>query len=402
MVLCKGNRSSPWDWDDEVSVSGSESIITSQGRVAATEGRGDKAPPPASARLRYIDALRGVAATGVMLFHFSGHRICRELNRQLPQIVPWIFRHGDLGVQIFFVISGFVIAYSVRGHRMNGRFLGRFALRRSIRLDPPYWFTIAAVIATGFFSKYGLGNRDVSLPTVGQVVAHVFYCYQILGYDDIYPVFWTLCHEVQFYLIFIVLLGIGQRLTRPEAAAGRINGVALPWVMLLFAMPTILSASGWFQYPGLCLDTWYLFGLGVLAYGVVFGQLPWQVFAGVCLCVAGINLDMEQVEPAQKAMGLITAVSFVLIGLRGHLRDWGDVPALQFLGRISYSLYLIHGVVGYRLLSVGDRLTGANPWFAVGWFAAALCLSVVTASWMYRCIEAPSIALARRWRWVRT
>ena len=101
------------------------------------------------ARLLYVDALRGVAATGVMLFHFSGHRICGELNQQLPDchslgtcdMANWVCRSS-------FVISGFVIAYSVRGYQMSGRFLGRFALRRSVRLDPPYWFTIAAVIAT--------------------------------------------------------------------------------------------------------------------------------------------------------------------------------------------------------------------------------------------------------------
>ncbi len=232
-------------------------------------------------RLRYVDALRGLAATGVMIFHFNGHRICRPLHEQLPNWIPEVFSHGKLGVQVFFVISGFVIAYSLQSIQMNGRLFANFVLRRSVRLDPPYWVAIAAVVATAYLSKEYLGNVDVTLPTAGQIVAHALYIYQLLGYDDIYPVFWTLCHEVQFYLLFALLLGIGQILSRRRnAASGGLAAVDRSWVIVLFAVTGALSGTGRFQAHGLCLDTWYLFCLGVLSYGVLGAGLPWQIWLG--------------------------------------------------------------------------------------------------------------------------
>ncbi len=69
---------------------------------------------------------------------------------------------------------------------------------------------------------------------------------------------------------------------------------------------------------------------------------------------------------------------------------------MQFLGRISYSLYLIHGVVGYRTLSVGERLTGDGPAAAMGWLVVALAASLLTAWIMYQAVETPSSSLARR------
>jgi peptidoglycan/LPS O-acetylase OafA/YrhL len=73
-----------------------------------------------------------------------------------------------------------------------------------------------------------------------------------------------------------------------------------------------------------------------------------------------------------------------------------------WLGTISYSLYLIHGVVGYRLLSVAERHTGRQTLLAGLWLVAAIALALASAWLMYRGIEAPSIRLARRLRLVST
>ena len=72
----------------------------------------------------------------------------------VPAPLETALKLGFVGVDIFFVLSGFVIAYSVREARITPRFLGRFALRRSIRLDPPYWITIAIARQSGISSRY--------------------------------------------------------------------------------------------------------------------------------------------------------------------------------------------------------------------------------------------------------
>ncbi len=116
---------------------------------------------------------------------------------------------GHLAVDVFFVLSGFVICYSLRGVRVTGRFFVNFMLRRSIRLDPPYWLSIVLVL--GVLGLQAAVTKNTSnLPPIGSIVAHVFYLQEILGYPEINIVNWTLCLEIQFYLTFCLALALIQ------------------------------------------------------------------------------------------------------------------------------------------------------------------------------------------------
>src|SRR5262245_5475109 len=100
-----------------------------------------------STRLVFLDALRGIAALAVVIMHMASvGPFAPELAQVVPAPLMSIGARGFLGVEIFFVLSGFVIAMSIRGIRVTPRFFGNFALRRSLRLDPPYLLTIAIVI----------------------------------------------------------------------------------------------------------------------------------------------------------------------------------------------------------------------------------------------------------------
>ena len=150
--------------------------------------------------------MRGLAALWVVLFHAAEGRHLLKLEAALPAWLDAdIFSHGNFGVPIFFVLSGFVIAHSVGGGRVDAAYLGRFTLRRSIRLGLPYWASI--VLAIGFLSlKAAATHSPVAIPTPGQIAAHVFYLQEILRVQEINSVYWTLCYEMQFYLLFCLLL----------------------------------------------------------------------------------------------------------------------------------------------------------------------------------------------------
>src|SRR3970282_136585 len=93
-------------------------------------------------RYRSIDGMRGIAALGVVVFHLAGN-LKPELSILLPDFINVIFSYGYLGVPVFFVISGFVISLSVKDSPITANYAGNFILRRSIRLDPTYWASIA-------------------------------------------------------------------------------------------------------------------------------------------------------------------------------------------------------------------------------------------------------------------
>jgi len=156
-------------------------------------------------RFTLVHALRGLAALWVVFFHVSTAGHISGLRSQLPSWADLFFSAGHLGVAIFFALSGFVITHSVAGASITASYIGRFALRRSIRLDPPYWASILFVVVAGYLSAQVKGE-GFQFPTFPQTLAHLFYLQTLLGFPQINWVYWTLTYEIQFYLVLVLLI----------------------------------------------------------------------------------------------------------------------------------------------------------------------------------------------------
>lgn len=322
-------------------------------------------------RFAFVDALRGFAALAVVLFHaIEGDHV-----RSLPEWLRIIIGHGHLGVAIFFVLSGFVIAHSLRDQRMTLGEAARFMMRRSIRLDPPYWVAIAIAVGFSLLATALIKGRPAEEYTAGQLLAHPLYLQGILGYRNINPVFWTLCYEVQFYLVFAVLL-----VTRSWALIFAAFAISLAWPLGL--IPII---------RGLFVNLWFGFLLGVGAYYAWTSRkaLPWfAVYAGILLFAALFRHDEFALTCAGTAV-LIVAVA--KLGYIGSL-DW---RWLQYLGTISYSLYLLHNPITGATFRVGYLLTGRTAPTEWVWWITSIAASVLAAMALYYFVERPCIRLSR-------
>jgi peptidoglycan/LPS O-acetylase OafA/YrhL len=370
--------------------------------VSRPETRPEVAPRPVSRpkaeRFVFIDALRGLAALGVACYHIHRYGPLHEPASQLiPAPLATVFEHGWMGVQVFFVISGFVIAYSVHAVRISPKFLGNFALRRSIRLDPPYWTTIFFVLGLYAIARsMGLGEDLIDPPHWRQLLSHAFYLQDILGYGNISVGFWSLCIEVQFYLALIVMLGVAQWLrgklgpTSPRIDTLCLLGVTAP--LALVSLAEYQAGSDWDMW---LVHFFCMFFLGALAWWTLAGRVPPLLFwYYVTLLVARLWLNWS----LEIACATVAGVTIYLVGRRGLLGEWLSTPTLQYLGRISYSLYLIHYPISWIVVGLGFWLTGADPVAAVLWLCLALALSIGAADLLYRFVEAPSVRLARRFK----
>lgn len=353
---------------------------------------------PSSSRFLFIDGLRGLAAMMVVVYHF---RITVSEVSQ-PWIWTWlsdVIRRGYLGVDVFFVISGFVISYSVRNYQHTVGFLLRFGIRRSIRLDPPYWATIVLqliAIKLGWLLFPALMNGE--FPSWPKVAAHFAYLQDLLGYGNIVGIFWTLCYEVQFYIVFVGALVVAERLCPFPGAARKamfygIGLVTFVWSLLIFFGP--LSNP----LPGLFLDRWYQFFLGVLAMQSVTSRRVQPEFVAATLLVligSATNVNFA----AHGVMACAVAVLVVVAGLRGKMHVWLASRFMLFLGLISYSLYLIHTVVGERFIKLLRVVVGQDLSPGLAWAALIVtCLVSILCAWtMYKLIEAPALRLCHRIR----
>lgn len=357
------------------------------------------APAPARAaadrRLVLIDALRGIASLWVVLFHAHAAGHIAAVAARLPRAaVAALFEVGWVGVPIFFVLSGYVIALSVGKHRVDGRFVLRFVARRSVRLDPPYWASMAIAVTFALASLRFVPGKHYDPPTLGQVAAHVLYLQELLGIREINEVYWTLCQEIQFYLAFCLLLWAVHAQGSRRGALASVFGPALA---IAAAMPLLRPPL---PVHGLFLPLWHGFLLGVVAHWVAAGKVGgrWFVAFGGAIGVALIRAGVEKrgSDALQAAAFLATAALLLAAALRGRMGRWLGWWPLQWLGKLSYSLYLIHNPVTGAAFRASRRLLPAGALGQLVGLAFALAC-VLGASWlMWFAIERPSQALARR------
>jgi len=283
---------------------------------------------------------------------------------------------GDDGVAIFFALSGFVIAHSVCSAQIDLRFTGLFALRRAIRLDPPYWFSICVALIFGYLSAT-VKSESFFAPSAGQVLAHLFYVQTILGYRQINIVYWTLCYEVQFYLMFVFAMLLAQR--------GVYYSIVSYGVLLLIA---VLWGTGTVPnvHQGLFFDLWHCFLVGVLAYWAREHRAALAVLVALALLLLATNPSDFTVVSIATALilWLSRATGFIYRGL--------SFRALLFLGSISYSLYLIHNpILGASFFVL--KALGAKEGVSL---ALSVAACIVAAWLMWYMVERPSMSLAHK------
>jgi peptidoglycan/LPS O-acetylase OafA/YrhL len=378
----------------------SASIATLDRPVRAAVSRLNVAKPVVPhRRFAFIDALRGLAAMAVVLHHADRFGpLWAHADKLIPEIVSTGIEHARVGVRVFFVISGFVIAYSIRNAWVTPGYLGNFALRRSIRLEPPYWATILVVLTLNAICRWIGVEQATPDATWLQTFAHVFYIQEIVGYEHISIGFWTLCIELQFYLLFVAMFGIAQRL-------GQSSRRFLPMSMPASLAITFLPFALWSLFhSSLCHEDvnsmwlsryFWAFFLGALVCWTLNDQAPRALlyaYLGAMVVRLGMFWTMDC------AVGLITGTTIFLVGIRGHLTDWLDWRWLQYLGRISYSLYLIHFPVNHVVSNLGYSLSGDSPVAAVLWMATSVVLSIGVAHVLYKVVEAPSVRLSQRFK----
>ena len=361
----------------------------------------DSSIPRPSGRFTFVDGLRGIAAMGVVLFHLGpvGH-FSKPLAQFVPTPLMSLWKCGFLGVPVFFVLSGFVIAYSQRGIHVTPRYLGRFALRRSLRLDPPYWATIVLVLMMNLLLNRMRPGREVPFPGWKVVLAHLFYLQDLLHLREINGVFWTLCLEVQFYLVLTILTGVAQRLPfRDRAVAGFAQGSRC-FIFVPLALVSLAVSVGWLRCPeGLFLGRWYSFFLGVVVWGVIERSISvrwlWAYIALLCATLFTMpHLFSQPDATLWNLVVVMTAIALYTAASLGTMGRWLSGAWIQFLGAISYSLYLVHGSVGSTLNSLGVRACRGSPPLILAWIAMSVVASVGGAYVMYRLVELPAIRWA--------
>ena len=274
-------------------------------------------------RLTYIDGLRGIAC----LMVFANHgRIFLYLHRN-NNIQDWLYfisLHGDLGVPFFFVLSGFVMAYSVRNVKTwNFKILINFFLRRLVRLTPPYYISI---IISSFFLliRIKLSKYFHYFPDLITFLSHLFYLEGFLNSHNINAAYWTICIEIQFYLFFGVLCFICSILSTKY----KITNIDI----YVFLMTFIISLLQLYYNPDeirvVFFPSWSIFVLGIISFWVFNGRIEYKY--GISLFILILILIFCHFND-YLACGNLIYFSIIIASYYGKLTSWLSLPVIQFL-----------------------------------------------------------------------
>ncbi|MFD1106867.1 acyltransferase family protein [Sphingobium olei] len=322
-------------------------------------------------RLSELDALRGLGALCVLIFHYS-----TRFHELFPQAahVPFSFPGGNYRVLLFFTISGFAIFFTLdRIRTVSDFFVNRFA-----RLYPAY---LTAMMLTLGIEYLAHATRLLIGPAA--ILANVTMLQGFAFMPEVDGAYWTLTVEIAFYFCMIALWKfVGLRRLEPALA----GWLALRWLWWLWPdMPERLIMLLVLRYAP-------FFMLGMLAYRLWSGQrtarqqAPYAVLALLSLAT------METWDVT--LMGGVLLVAFLGL-IRGRLRFLAVRPLL-WLGGISYSFYLIHQHVGFVVMLELAR-AGYSPWIG---FTAAFIVALALGFAINRLVERPAADAILRW-WKR-
>ena len=347
-------------------------------------------------RLPLIDALRALASAIIVWHHMALYWPSSvQVIPFVSETLLWLKLNGR-ATQLFFVIGGFVMAQSLSRRQWNGQVFGRYVVHRYFRLGLPYVGTIvlalgACTLGRGIISDYVAGAP----PSLPQVLAHLLFLQKILGYESFSAGMWFVCINFQMSLVFAALLWVRDR----QASRSLALPLVLGWVLAITALFYFNLNERW--------DPWAMyffahFFTGVMAYyglqSPALQRLFWLYVGATVLALAyRCWLDHGQwtLATLRVVVSLVMGLVLFLSVKMGLAQRWPRNRVVAYLGRTSYSLFLVHFPVLVLVLTLWTWLGWTSPLGTVTGLCTTYLASLLASDAFYRHIETPAARLSR-------
>jgi peptidoglycan/LPS O-acetylase OafA/YrhL len=294
-------------------------------------------------RLYEIDMLRFIAALAVMLHHYTFRGFAADHLTVLsyPEMVPFS-KYGYLGVDLFFMISGFVILMASLNHNWR-----HFIISRIVRLYPAFWFCCSVT----FLCRLFLGDDKYS-PSLVQYFVNLTMLQPLFGIDSIDGVYWTLFVEIRFYFfVFLILLLRQTHRLKHFLAAWLFFSIVLTIWHSRYVGAVLITSHAPYFIAGALFYLIYSEGTSICKSVLIIASLIVILFQSHQTLI-----EMQQHFQTSFNSWIVTAIlttyfiAFFLISTN-RLRFVSSSKYLIF-GAITYPLYLIHQRVGYIIFNV--------------------------------------------------
>jgi exopolysaccharide production protein ExoZ len=330
-------------------------------------------------RLDAIQWLRALAALAIAVHHALHEAALAGGSASLQGILPL-----EAGVDLFFVISGFVMVHASRDMFGSPAAILPFLRRRLARIAPIYWAATALFLIPAFLGAVSGGRAPPTLAEIAASLAFLPYQRPDGVVQPLYGLGWTLNYEMFFYLVFALALPLRRERAVPTVLLGLMALVAIGQ----FVPPSL--AAPWFWTRSIILE----FGFGMLiGHMALSGVRPtpataWAL-AGAALALLALGKLAPALLPDRALLYGLPATLLVMAALAVENAGSGRPAArlLTGLGDASYALYLLHPFVLRALaLTGGSALAGVSPLLFA---AVGVTLAAAAAMIVWRWFEKP-------------
>lgn len=317
-------------------------------------------------RLLELDALRGIAALAVVVYHYF-YRY-NELHNRPDEIINWVY-FGKYGAQFFFIISGFVIYWTLS--RVENPL--DFLISRFSRLYPVYW--VAVIITFSVVAVTGLPSKEVS---IFEALFNLLMFHEYFKIPHVDGVYWTLTVELTFYF-WIFILYLSKQLKRAE------------YWMLPVLMVAVLQSTGFFKLPEIVNKIFITYHISFFIAGISFYKIINKISDKFTIPLILISLiSTAFIISVKHFLAFSVFYTTFYLAISGNLKFLSFKPFV-FLGSISYSLYLLHQNIGFVIL---DKFYENQLPTALGAFLS-IVLCVLAAFLLNKYVEKPALSAIR-------
>ena len=318
-----------------------------------------------------LDSLRGLASVSVAWFHLM------YIWGGVAAVVSFS-KYGHFGVNLFFVISGFIIPWSMNRAGYSYSMAGRFLLKRIARIEPPYLLSALLALIFSFLGSHAPGYSGppfhLNWPAL---FSHLGYLNFFNGLPWLQPVFWSLAVEFMFYMSMALIFP----LLNSKDIKLRFSAI----LVLLALIP--FNRHNHFQFG---------FNMPFFLIGIVLFQWKANLASGFSTCIYIITLVCISQIYMNIGQVLAGVGSALLVAFLNR-----PIPILHQLGVISFSLYLVHIPVGSRIGNLCLRYLPHSPAWSIASALLSIFASVLFAIAFYYLAEVPAHRLSSRIRFRR-
>ena len=341
---------------------------------------------PVPARLPLIDALKAAASQLIVLHHLAFYGPMSDAAYGLaPSLFDWLYEDARIAVQVFFVAGGYLSARSLapRGGPTHERPL-TLVWNRYCRLVAPLLAAIGLAVVSAAIARAWMQLESIpAVPTAPQLLAHALLLQNLLGYEALSAGVWYVAIDLQLFALMVALLWLPRRV--PSAAGGhRLRAPAVVSALAAASLFYFNRDAGW--------DDWALYffgayGLGALAFWAsARNRAPLWLAAILAIGLSALLMEYR----IRIAVALLVAL---LLGFSRHSgfaqRGLGAHP-IALLGRISYSVFLVHYPVCLVVNAAFARFAPDEPIINAFGLVLAWIASILAGSLFYRHVEQAS------------